>query len=185
MSAQTRSHRRHASPFNVNEPAAVTRLRMYLTNPGNETQVMRAVIYTDDGGEPGVLVAAGDEITIAPGAPAAWVPLPFGSPVALSPGRYWIGNIAGPSSSVRYFYGSRPDLRARRNDYYFNGPNERFGNADLGVGPISVYAEYIATARDVAAATAGTEPATADPAPPADAAVATDAPADPAPPAQP
>jgi hypothetical protein len=85
-------------PASLSEPGTLTSLRTYFYSTsrgaGSATRV-RGIIYADAGGVPGRLIAVTPEVTnIVAG---AWRELPLTTPVALTPGAYWIG-IWGDSS---------------------------------------------------------------------------------------
>src|SRR5262245_25351857 len=87
--------RKRVSPFWLTEPARVTRLWMYLANPGTAPQAVQAVVYADDvRGQGGALLARGEEVVLPPGTPPAWIALPLETPLSLQPGRYWLGNLS-------------------------------------------------------------------------------------------
>jgi len=67
-----------------------------------ESQAMsiRGVIYADNGGKPGALVAVGSQVTIAAGAAQSWVTLPFASALTLGAGKYWLGFWFGPGTGA-------------------------------------------------------------------------------------
>src|SRR5262249_21728828 len=73
--------RKHVSSFQLTETGAVNRLKMYVSNPSRDPQVIAGIIYADAGGLPGTLRAAGPAVTVAPRTPADWITLPFSAPV--------------------------------------------------------------------------------------------------------
>ena len=73
---------------------------------GGAAEPMRAVIYKEgNGNAPGEFAAVSDQVTIAAGAPAAWVDFPFSSAAPLAPGNYWLGYWFG-GSNVKVYYDS-------------------------------------------------------------------------------
>src|SRR5581483_11647622 len=63
--------------YTLSAPASVTKLTGYVQGTSSQ-QPLRAVIYADDGSnEPGALVAASSEVTLAANAPAALVDFTF------------------------------------------------------------------------------------------------------------
>ncbi len=131
------------SPFPLTEAGTVTRLVMLLASPAGGSQRTRAVIYADAGGAPGALVAIGPEIAVTASPDGEWVPLPFASPVPLTPGTYWLGTITGTTSSATHHYiGTTPKSRAYGWDPYGDGATDPAGAMQSSPGPISIYAEY-------------------------------------------
>ena len=125
-------------------PASVTTLRVYAM-PGSSSassQALKAVIYSDSGGSPGALVATGTEVTYRGSVNGTgWFDLPFASPVALSPGTYWLGFITGPSSSgMAYAYDNVPNSRAYNTNAYAAGPTNPFGPVSTDSKQASIYA---------------------------------------------
>ena len=107
-----------ASGYALSEGGEVSKLTVYCT--GNNVvngSKWRGVIYDDNAGVPGdVMGSVGNEVTIAQNAPEAWVDLPFGTPIDLVAGDYWLGFIAGPEDlAARHDY----DAGGAAGDYHF------------------------------------------------------------------
>ncbi len=64
----------------------------------SQSMSVRGVIYADNGGKPGALVAVGTQVTIAAGAAQSWVTLPFAATLTLGAGTYWLGFWFGPGT---------------------------------------------------------------------------------------
>ena len=79
-----------SGPYTVGQAVTVTRLNAYVAGGGSASHV-RGVIYRDVNGQPGALVAATPETTIAANAAAGWVGLPLSAPAGLTAGSYWLG----------------------------------------------------------------------------------------------
>ena len=111
-------------------------------------QTLKAVIYADSGGSPGALVATGTEVTYQGSSNGSgWFELPFGSPVALSPGTYWLGFITGTTTEgMGYVYESVANSRAYNANTYTSGPSNPFGSATKDSEQASIYATYTPTA---------------------------------------
>src|SRR5207245_1316548 len=109
------------------------------------SQALEAVIYADEGGAPGALVARGSEVTYRGDVNGSgWFDLPFPSPVALQPGTYWIGLIAGATSEgMGYAYDKVAASRAYNANPYASGPSNPFGAATSDDEQASMYATYV------------------------------------------
>jgi hypothetical protein len=102
------------------------------------------VLYTDDGGSPGALVATTTPLTFSATQPGAWYDLPFASPVAVDAGRYWIGLLSGRSTGVAGFrWTSRTGCRVWNNDSYDDGPSDPFGPSTTDNELMSLYASWV------------------------------------------
>ncbi len=131
-------------------PALVTKLSVYAV-PGIDSpspQAVKAVIYSDSGGSPGALLATGTEVTYRGNLNGSgWFELPFASPVALSPGTYWLGFITGATTEgLGYVYDSVTNSRAYNANTYASGPTNPFGSPTKDSEQASVYATYTTSA---------------------------------------
>jgi hypothetical protein len=118
------------------------KLTIYLdgNGPGAGNQVMKAAIWDESAGNPNVLKATSQEVTIIDGASAAWVDFTF-APVVLSSGNYWLGYIAGTTSNTARYGSENINNRAYRARAYASGPSDPFGVPDAHDNfEISVYA---------------------------------------------
>jgi hypothetical protein len=127
---------------------SVSKLSVYAV-PGAASpspQALRAVIYADAGGAPGALLATGSEVTYRGNINGSgWFDLPFGSPVSLAGGTYWIGFITGATSGgVGYAYDIAAGSRAYNQNAFSFGPSDPFGSATLDGEQASIYATYTA-----------------------------------------
>jgi subtilisin family serine protease len=125
---------------------SVTKLSVYAI-PGAASpspQALKAVIYADEGGSPGALVATGTEITYQGNVNGAgWFDLPFTTPVALAPGTYWLGFITGATSEgMGYRYDNVPNSRAYNQNVFASGPSNPFGSSTKDPEQASIYATY-------------------------------------------
>jgi hypothetical protein len=135
----------HAATLSAS--GSVTKLSVYAI-PGVSSpspQALKAVIYSDSGGSPGALLATGTEVVYQGSVNGSnWFDLPFGSPVALSPGTYWIGFITGESSEgFGYVYDEVEDSRAYNENLYASDPTNPFGPATKDSEQASIYASYV------------------------------------------
>jgi hypothetical protein len=125
---------------------SVTKLSVYAI-PGINSpspQALRAVIYSDSGGSPGSLLAAGTEVTYRGDVDGSgWFNLPFASPVSLSAGSYWLGFITGTTTEgMGYVYRSVANSRAYNVNAYASGPSSMFGALTRDSEQASIYATY-------------------------------------------
>jgi len=130
--------------FNLGQAASVSKLTIYLQRINNGYQVLKGVIYADQGGSPGNLIAVSNEVTFGTSAASGWYDLPFASPISLSAGTYWIGLIDGPNTDV---FGLRYDNSSANSGAvtaasYANAPPDPFNPSRLDSEQISIYATY-------------------------------------------
>jgi hypothetical protein len=114
------SNNQQVQQATLTEPGVLTAIRTYFwvvgTPPGPNMRV-RGLIYADDNGAPGALLAVTPEVTnfVA----ASWRDFPLSTPIALTPGTYWIG-IWGDTSQDAL---SRPGVnRYKPVTYSTSGP---------------------------------------------------------------
>jgi hypothetical protein len=90
------------------------------------------------------LLATGTEVSYNGKANGTgWFDLPFGAPVALSPGTYWIGFITSTKTEgMGYRYDSVSNSRAYNTNTYSSGPSNPFGSATKDSEQASIYATY-------------------------------------------
>ena len=111
-------------------PATVTALRVHLDGNGGGTgkQLLRGVIYKDQGGQPTDLVRRTFQFDVPAGLPVGWVTLYLPYTVSLSPGYYWLGIQTGLNHNVaRYSWVSRAGSRRYNLDAFADGPASPFG----------------------------------------------------------
>ncbi len=125
---------------------SVTKLSLYAV-PGINSpspQALRAVIYADSGGSPGALLATGPEVTYQGSVNGSgWFELPLATPLALSPGTYWLGFITGTTTEgLGYRYDTVANSRAYNTNPFANGPTNPFGTATKDSEQASIYATY-------------------------------------------
>jgi hypothetical protein len=125
---------------------SVTKLSLYAI-PGSHSpspQSLKAVIFADSGGSPGALLATGTEVVYRGNVNGTgWLDLPLASPVALSPGTYWLGFISGAESGgLGYAYDRVAGSRAYNTNAYASGPSNPFGAASRDSEQASIYASY-------------------------------------------
>jgi hypothetical protein len=126
---------------------SVTKLSVYAI-PGVHSpspQSLEAVIYADSSGSPGALLATGTEVIYRGNVNGSgWLDLPFGTPVSLAAGTYWLGLITGTETEgVGYVYDKATSARAYNTNAYSSGPTNPFGSATKDSEQASIYATYL------------------------------------------
>lgn len=142
-----------AGKFALSESALVSQLTACIGNTfsGHAATHARAIIYADDAGEPGALLAMGVEVDIVdnygPTGPL-WCDFLLSSVLAIEPGAYWLGLVCDTSSAGLYIRtaltGGNGDFAA---DDYSDGSSDPWGaehNARTRL--LSIYATYTPTA---------------------------------------
>jgi lysophospholipase L1-like esterase len=134
-----------SGPYTLGSSGSLTTLTAYLAG-GSVVSRLRGVVYVDAGGAPGALAGATPEVSVAAGRAGGWLDLPFASPLALPPGRYWLGYWYADSSS-RHFYATAAGAeRYARAVYSSTGsPPASFGSASSSSSSYSLYATYTAS----------------------------------------
>jgi hypothetical protein len=130
--------------FSLGQAGSVSKLTVYLQRQASGQQVFEGVIYADQGGTPGSLIAVSTQVTLGTSAASGWYDLPFASPVPLQAGTYWIGVLVGPTTNVfalRYD-DSTASSGAVAAETYSNGPLNPFGTASIQYEQISIYGTY-------------------------------------------
>ena len=129
---------------------SVTKLSLYAIPGVNSPspQALRAVIYGDSGGSPGALLATGPEVVYQGSVNGSgWFELPLASPLALSPGTYWLGFITGSTTEgLGYRYDAVANSRAYNANPFAGGPTNPFGTATKDSEQASIYATYTTSA---------------------------------------
>ena len=125
----------------------VTKLTGYISGLGKTTgsQPVRAVIYADAGGTPGVLLGVSNQVTIAAGRAWGWVDFTFASPIGIQAGTVWMGYIAGSTGNLTQlrYDSATGDLRYNQNGGgYAAGASNPFGSASTANIHYSLYATY-------------------------------------------
>lgn len=127
-------------PYN----ASVSKLTMYLAPTSTSgQQVMEGVLYADQGGSPGALLGVTTPFTFSSTNAAGWYDMQFPTPIALTPGTYWIGIISGNSTHVAGFrWNSASHSRAWNSNTYASGPSDPFGTPTFDSEQMSIYASF-------------------------------------------
>jgi hypothetical protein len=111
-----------------------------------ESTVIKGVIYADNAGAPGALLAVSDEITVNSTTEQNWTgALTGGNQIAITSGTtYWIGWIQQDPGSG-FFEISRDTtagLSQTNTDTYADGPTNPFGVPSAEAGPVDVFVTY-------------------------------------------
>jgi hypothetical protein len=104
----------------------------------NWTGNVKATIYSDNDGEPNILVATSNQVT---NPTAGWNDFALSAPVDLLKGNYWLGIIASAPGWVSHDYYGAP--AASCTDAYGDGPLATFGSI---TGMSTAFAMYAARA---------------------------------------
>jgi hypothetical protein len=115
--------------YSLLSPAIAQWLGLALTPtgaPGSEQ--VRGIVYADQNGAPGPLVAATKPVTIHSTSASTLYPLSFIQPLHLSPGTYWLGLMTGGDSGVAgvLAFPTRHSAPANTNPFAA-GPSNPFG----------------------------------------------------------
>ncbi|HEY4450506.1 MAG TPA: S8 family serine peptidase [Solirubrobacteraceae bacterium] len=139
--------RKRVNRYALPVAGSVTKLSTYLA-PTSTTgqQVLKGVIYADNGGAPGALLGVSQQLTFLSSNAAGWYDMVFSSPITLAAGNYWIGLITGSTAGVAGFrYTSVAGSRDFNTNSYPSGPSNPFGAASTDGEQPSLYATYTPT----------------------------------------
>src|SRR5580765_2053936 len=134
--------RKRVNRFQLTVAGSVSKLTMYLAPTGTSgQQLIKGLIYADQGGSPGALRAVSNQFTFHSTDAAGWYDFTFPSAVALPAGTYWIGVISGGTSNVTGMrWKNVASSRALSSNSYSAGPSNPFGTATIDAEQMSVYA---------------------------------------------
>jgi hypothetical protein len=126
------SNRKRVSRFVLAEAATVSHISAYVDGNGSgssSSQVIRFVIYADNGGNPAALLGSTASHTIARRAPAAWVTLALPTGLPLKAGTYHLGIHSGSSGNVGRYAAIPLTSGLKQNDDTFtDGSRNPFGS---------------------------------------------------------
>ncbi|HEV7528219.1 MAG TPA: hypothetical protein VGO29_04930, partial [Solirubrobacteraceae bacterium] len=136
--------RKRVNRYALTAPGSLSKLSIYLAPTGTAgQQLLKGLVYADNGGSPGALLASTEALTFKSTNAAGWYDLTFSSPVKLAAGNYWIGAITGATSNVAGFrYDSVTAARAYNANSYTSGATNPFGSASTDNEQTSLYATY-------------------------------------------
>lgn len=89
----------------------------------------KAVIYADNAGAPGALLATSEEVT-GIDTDVLWRTFTFTTPVTLPAATYWLGLIVGTAGYGSYGQTGASNQGAYKTDTYDDGPSNPFGTPD-------------------------------------------------------
>lgn len=140
---QTADAARFAS-YQLPDEALVTSIVLSLVGNGAGMQPMVGVIYSDNAGEPGMLVARSVEV-MYPGTATAqtWADFALDPPVRLHPGTYWIGDHTGAPVVTSFTYDSQVGAGRRPVDVYSDGTDQTAGPSTSPDRQYAFYARYL------------------------------------------
>jgi hypothetical protein len=115
--------------YSLLSPATAQWLGLALTPTGTPgAEQVEGIVYADQGGAPGALVAATRPVTIRRTSAAQLYQLPFSTALRLTPGTYWLGLLTGGKSGVAGVVGFPTRHSAPANTNAFAaGPSNPFG----------------------------------------------------------
>ena len=139
--------RKRVNRYALPVAGSVTKLSTYLAPTSTSgQQVLKGVIYADNGGAPGALLGASQQLAFLSTNSAGWYDLVFSSPIALAAGNYWIGIVTGSTAGVAAFrYTSVAGSRDFNTNTYTAGPSNPFGVPSTDGEQASLYATYTPT----------------------------------------
>lgn len=123
-------------------------LRAYMDGGGAGlgSQNFKGLVYEDNAGTPGDLVAVSAEVNILKDAAAAWVDFAFAGETIL-PGDYWIGLHRGTTASVARIYRDATGGTVRFvADTYADGPADPYSGGSTGVENYSMHIRLVEVA---------------------------------------
>lgn len=139
--------RRSASPATPSSSGTVSSLTFRARLSAAGTAYAKGVIYSDNSGSPGTLLAVTDEISFT-NTTQDWQTANFSGANAISIAsgtQYWIGfhqQDPGTPNIVRVQSTGTADAQASEADTYSDGPAADWGTPTLQTGPLSVYVTY-------------------------------------------
>jgi hypothetical protein len=136
--------RKRVNRYALPAAGAVAKLTLYLEPTGKPgQQVMKGVIYADQGGSPTTLLGVTEQLTFQHTNTPGWYEMRFASPVKVAAGSYWIGELTGSTANVAGFrYDSVPGSRDFNSNVYSAGPSNPFGTFNTDAEQTSLYATY-------------------------------------------
>ena len=129
-----------SGPYTVSAAVSVSQLNGYIAGSSAASRI-RGVIYTDNSGQPGTLVAVTSEVSVAANRAAGWLVLPLASPVQLAAGSYWLGYWYADGNSRLYYLNVAGAERYKAAAYSATGnPPTSFGTSSTAASSYSLTA---------------------------------------------
>jgi len=136
---------KRVNKYSVGATVAVSKLSIYL-KPGTVSgaQPIKGILYADNNGAPGSLIAATNQLLFHNTDSAGWYSLPFANPQTLNSGNYWIGVMTGsPARVAGYCYDiAAANVRDYNTNTFTSGPSNPFGSNSQDNRAMSLYASY-------------------------------------------
>jgi hypothetical protein len=126
---------KYGNKHTLSENGSVTKITAWMRGAGVAgSQLFRTMIYAADaaGGAPGTLLATSQTVTVDGNAAEGPVEFPFGSPVPLAAGDYWLVQQSGPASATACLSQTTGGTNPFNADSFADGPSNPYGSP-LGV----------------------------------------------------
>jgi hypothetical protein len=141
------ANQKRASKFALSERGRLRELSAYLDGAGGASgsQLIKLVLYADNGGLPGAKLAESNQRSFNAGAAATWYSfsLTAANQVLMNPGSYWIAIFTGDSTQLLRNYSEVSSANWYSNaDPYSDGASSPFGTGTSGNVTLSVRAGY-------------------------------------------
>ena len=132
-----------SGPYTVSAAVSVSQLNGYIAGSSAASRI-RGVIYTNNSGQPGTLVAVTSEVSVAANRAAGWLVLPLASPVQLAAGSYWLGYWYADGNSRLYYLNVAGAERYKAAAYSATGnPPTSFGTSSTAASSYSLTASFV------------------------------------------
>jgi hypothetical protein len=138
------ANQKRASRFSLSERGRLRELSAYLNGNGGASgsQVLKLVLYADNGGVPGAKVAESNERTVNAGDAAKWFSfsLTTANQKLLNPGSYWIAIFTGNNTQVatNFSEASAAANWYRVDDVYSDGASDPYGSTNVATGNVTL-----------------------------------------------
>jgi lysophospholipase L1-like esterase len=128
-----------SGPWSLSQAAPVSQLRGYVAG-GAAVSKLRTVVYADNGGTPGAVVATSTEVSVPAQQAASWVVFPLPASVSVPAGRYWLGYWYADGNTTISFDTGVSSQRYKQATYASTGSAPAsFGAASTDVHNYSIY----------------------------------------------
>jgi len=131
-----------AMKFTLSEAGYVSKLSAYLGGGYTAgTQYIKGIIYADNAGSPGDLIAVTPEESFGSSEPTQWYEFIFSSLVYLPAGDYWLGLHWGGDNTMGWNLVGAGVVKYNA-DTYADGPTDPFGSTSDTVYMYTICATY-------------------------------------------